>query len=72
MQSKRQSANEIIYMSAYEGHFRVICAVCERLIQRGEQGSDTIVRLCDDCRRQSHFEAEGHQAEVRKNQQEKG
>jgi hypothetical protein len=72
MQSKRQSANEIIYMSAYEGHFRVICAVCERLIQRGEQGSDTIVGLCDDCRRQSHFEAKPHQAEVHKNQQEKG
>jgi hypothetical protein len=61
-------------MSAYEGHIRIICAVCERLIQPGEKGfSETIVSVCDDCRRQSYFEAKRHQAgELRKNQQESG
>jgi hypothetical protein len=60
-------------MNAYEEHLRVICAVCERLIQPGEKGSETVVAVCDDCRRQSHFEAKRHQArQVSKNQQESG
>ena len=62
-----------IYMSAYEGHLRIICAVCERLIQPGRKGSDTVVAVCNDCKRQSHFEAKHHQArQLRKNQQESG
>jgi hypothetical protein len=51
-----------VYMSAYKGHLRIICAVCERLIQSGKKGSDTVIGVCDDCRRQSHFEAKRHQA----------
>jgi hypothetical protein len=62
-----------IYMSAYKGDLRIICAVCERLIQSGKKGSDTVIGVCDDCRRQSHFEAKRHQArQVTKNQQESG
>ena len=57
-----------IYMSEYEGHLRIICAVCERLIQPGKKASETIVGVCDDCRRQSHLEAKRHQArQLRKN-----
>jgi hypothetical protein len=60
-----------IYVSAYKGHLRIICALCERLIQPGTKGSDTIVTVCDDCRKQSYFEAKRHQAhQLRKNQQE--
>jgi len=44
-------------MGAYKGHFRIICAVCERLIKRGRKGSDTVVGVCDDCRTLSHIEA---------------
>jgi hypothetical protein len=61
-------------MRAYKGHFRIICALCERLIQPAKQGySETIVGVCADCRRQSHFEAKRHQArQLTKNQQESG
>ena len=68
------SGERNIYMSAYEEHLRIICAVCERFIQSGKKGcSETIVTVCDDCRRQSHFEAKRHQArQLGKNQQESG
>jgi hypothetical protein len=57
-------------MGAYKGHFRIICAVCTRLIQAGKEGSETIVSVCDDCRTQSHIEAKRHQArQLPKNQQ---
>jgi hypothetical protein len=48
--------------------------MCERFIQRGKKDcSETIVTVCDDCRRQSHFEAKRHQArQLGKNQQESG
>jgi len=52
-------------MGAYKGHFRIICAVCERLIQPGKEGSGTIVGVCDDCRTLSHIEAKRHQARQR-------
>ena len=33
-----------IYVSAYEEHLRIICAMCERFIQRGKKDcSETIV-----------------------------
>jgi hypothetical protein len=55
-------------MSAYKRDIRIICALCERLIQPGKKGPDTIVTVCDDCRKQSHFEAKRHQArQLRKN-----
>ena len=56
------TAKRNIYMSAYEAHLRIICAVCERLIQPGKKGSETIVGVCDECRRQSHLEAKHHHA----------
>jgi hypothetical protein len=61
-------------MSAYKGYFSIICAVCERLIQQGKGSNwETIVSVCDDCRKQSYFEAKRHQARaLRKNQQERG
>ena len=73
-QSKQRASDRNIYMSAYEEHLRIICAVCERFIQRGKKDcSETIVTVCDDCRRQSHFEAKRHQArQLAKNQQESG
>src|ERR1700730_8337886 len=63
-----------IYMSAYKGYFSIICAVCEHLIQQGKGPySETIVSVCDDCRKQSYFEAKRHQARaLRTNQQESG
>jgi len=48
-------------MGAYKGHFRIICTVCERLIQPGKEGSETIVGVCDDCRTLSDIEAKRHQ-----------
>jgi hypothetical protein len=63
-----------IYMSADKGYFNIICAVCERLIQQGKGPYwERIVSVCDDCRKQSYFEAKRHQARaLRKNQQERG
>jgi hypothetical protein len=34
---------KLFCMAAYKGHFRVICAVCARVIQPGKEGADTIV-----------------------------
>ena len=69
--TKQRPVCEIIYVSAYKGYFRIICALCVRLIQSGKEGSETIVSVCDDCRKQTHFEAKRHQArQLRRNQQE--
>jgi hypothetical protein len=61
-------------MSAHKGYFNIICAVCERLIQQGKGPYwERIVSVCDDCRKQSYFEAKRHQVRaLRKNQQERG
>src|SRR5882724_11311880 len=47
-------------MGAHKGHFRIICAVCVRLVQPGKEGSETIIGVCDDCRTQSQIEAKRH------------
>src|SRR5438094_466329 len=45
-------------MSAYKGYFRISYALCVRLIQSGKEGSETVVSLCDDCRKKSHSRRE--------------